>query len=203
MSKRKLKTEREISLRRLSQLSDFLFAVFGDNHPLIEQVAQEPWRNLKLELKRLDEQNARLTVKLKMEESEPDEAALRISSVSGTASVLSGSREDQESSRRSDDSELDSLGSYSSLKKTMKRSYGELKRCAKTNTLPNADVVEQFLLQSKQMVQYPNRGEELYVEYGDACATLEDAFNRRDVTLFSSTVAVIESIKKEAHRRYK
>jgi XXXCH domain-containing protein len=63
--------------------------------------------------------------------------------------------------------------------------------------------MDDFLAQVKVMVSYTGFGDDDYATFMTACEALYGAFKRKDLTLFAECFAVVLSLKKECHHRYK
>ncbi|MEN8135579.1 MAG: GAK system XXXCH domain-containing protein [Thermodesulfobacteriota bacterium] len=92
---------------------------------------------------------------------------------------------------------------YRPLKKMLKKSVKNIAGSVASNQLPPALVMDDFMAQVKVVVSYPGFGDEYYPTFTVACDALYKAYRKKDQPLFVECFAVVVSLKKECHHRYK
>ena len=92
---------------------------------------------------------------------------------------------------------------YRPLKKMMKKTSKIIADSEANKQLPSALVMDDFMAQVKVMVAYPGFGDEHYSDFTATCDALYNAYKKKDRTLFGECFAIVVSLKKECHRRYK
>ncbi len=92
---------------------------------------------------------------------------------------------------------------YRPLKKMLKKSVKSITSSVASKQLPPALVMDDFLAQVKVMVSYPGFGDEHYSTFMAACDALDKAYRKKAQLLFGECFAVVVSLKKECHHRYR
>ena len=92
---------------------------------------------------------------------------------------------------------------YRPLKKMMKKISKNIAGSVADKQLPSAMVMDDFMAQVKVMISYPGFGDERYSAFMAACDVLYEAYNEKDRSFFDECFAVVISLKKECHMRYK
>lgn len=97
----------------------------------------------------------------------------------------------------------DEKPSYKTLKKRMKGSFKMIFRMIHDDTIPPKEAVDEFLADSKLMVDYPGYGDEYYDEYAEVCDAFAAAYEAEDMPELHKTVDMIQSLYSHCHARYK
>ncbi|MCK4838300.1 MAG: GAK system XXXCH domain-containing protein [Desulfobulbaceae bacterium] len=92
---------------------------------------------------------------------------------------------------------------YRPLKKMLKKTVKNITDSVANKQLPPALLMDDFMAQVKVMVSYPSFGDEYYSTFMAACDALYKACRKKDLSLFVECFAVVVSLKKECHHRYR
>ncbi|MBF0508986.1 MAG: GAK system XXXCH domain-containing protein [Deltaproteobacteria bacterium] len=92
---------------------------------------------------------------------------------------------------------------YKTLKKSMKTGMKVMAQFLSNNELPPRLVVQSFLSQANQMITFPGKGDEHYLEFGKECDDLKVAFDQGDVNLMRIKCDALNSLKKQCHAQFK
>jgi len=88
---------------------------------------------------------------------------------------------------------------YTTLKKRMQRSWKLIRRCLGAGSLPDQQLVEAFLADSRLMVTYPDRGEVRYPDYLAVVQGLEDAMASESQEAVIEACARVEEQRRRCH----
>jgi XXXCH domain-containing protein len=92
---------------------------------------------------------------------------------------------------------------YTDLKKRMKESFKEVFKSLSTGAFPSEQAVDSFLNGARLMVTYPDRGDEHYEAFSNACAQLQEAFVKRDLAQCQEISKELNRMKTECHSDHK
>ncbi|PTN38454.1 GAK system XXXCH domain-containing protein [Desulfonatronum sp. SC1] len=93
-------------------------------------------------------------------------------------------------------------GSYGSLKKRMKKSFKNIIYALHENMWPSQVDIDEFLRDSRDMVRYPDKGNEFYPAYTDAVAAFADVVQRKDLEAAYQAAHVLNTLKTQCHKKY-
>ena len=199
MGKKSKKMERNVPRMELEKLDSELNAFIASMLPeLCHEIDLEGWEKIKISAKRYGNTNATLSLKLKYSDVEILHITAPKKDTTGYDDVALDNV-----NKGMDMAHFEKKGDYKALKKEMKGTFNKLKEAAKEHQLPAGDIFEKFLLQSNEMVQFPNKGEEFYHDYKKGCAELQSAYVDRDEARYVLAIEKLDMIKKQAHARYK
>jgi XXXCH domain-containing protein len=91
---------------------------------------------------------------------------------------------------------------YKSLKKRMKAAFKQIAENLDQNRLPEASVLEEFLINSERMVTFRGFGEEYYADFTAACDRFREAYQRKDFRAFQMHFSELDQLKEQCHKRY-
>jgi len=91
---------------------------------------------------------------------------------------------------------------YDDLKKRMNMTWKHITQHTSRGELPDESDVVEFMQDADHMVEYPDKGDELYEEFSKDIEMLRKAWAKRDTEEFIKAVEMINSCKKEAHKRF-
>lgn len=91
---------------------------------------------------------------------------------------------------------------YDDLKKRMNMTWKHITQHTSRGELPDESDVVEFMQDADHMVEYPDKGDELYEEFIKDIELLRKAWAKRDTAEFIKAVEMINSCKKEAHKRF-
>lgn len=122
----------------------------------------------------------------------------------GQIAVKAKIRQEKECSTSDEgsDAQGETKPKYKDLKKRMKRSFKMIFNMIHDGTLPPAEAVESFLIDSELMVAYPGYGDEYYEEYTKACAEFAEAYKAEDLERLKPAVDELANQKGRCHAKY-
>jgi XXXCH domain-containing protein len=88
---------------------------------------------------------------------------------------------------------------YRSLKKRMQRSWKLIRRCLGAGSLPEQQLLESFLADSRRMVTYPGKGEARYPDYLAAVESLQTAVAAESLEATLEAYARVEEQRRRCH----
>lgn len=181
MASRSIKIEKKFSVQEAAAFLRKLADNFekSNTDPLQEfDVNFDVFKKFKIDIKR---QNDIIELKAKVKYDIPDVSGEEVSSLGHDPGKMK----------------------YTSLKKLMDKNFKEIGKKLETGNLPDSALVQGFLEESKLMISYSGYGDEFYEKYISACEEFNSRFDSGVFDKISEQYAVLNSIKKECHSRYK
>ncbi len=94
--------------------------------------------------------------------------------------------------------------SYMDLKRRMSKDFKAIKNsCIQEQTLPEADLVERFYLDSKTMCTYPSKGKDFFETFLKQADLFYEAFKTSDLAAMGTAVTALGQIRRDCHERHK
>lgn len=89
------------------------------------------------------------------------------------------------------------------LKKGLRLTFRQMREAVESGRLPDKTVLTQFVDEVTLMTSYPGFGDEFYEPFLRACQELLELFKADNQAGFAKQLALIHTLKKECHGRFK
>jgi len=113
-----------------------------------------------------------------------------------TGGMAEAGREDD------DEDESGALPKYKSLKKHMKHTFKAIGIALNAGQIPPEAEAQSFIADSRLMVSYPGKGDEIYAAYLEKTNAFEAALGTSDLETLKALYRDLAQLKRDCHSRY-
>lgn len=101
-----------------------------------------------------------------------------------------------------DEDESGTLPKYKSLKKHMKQTFKAIGVALNAGQIPPGAEAQSFIADSRLMVSYPGKGDEIYAAYLEKTNAFEAALGTSDLEALKALYRDLAQLKRDCHSRY-
>ena len=103
----------------------------------------------------------------------------------------------------SDSAVVEKPEKYKPLKKRMKKDFKAISTTLDTNRLPESEIVDRFIADSRRMIEFEGYGDIHYDAYRQAYEQFRKAYIANDFDAVKHHFEVLGSLKRECHKAFK